>query len=280
MDGMVGIKKDGIYAALVSPCSDQEKLDVAKLRALIRFELEHGVDGLYCCGSSGEALLLDTAERKTLVEVVAEEVGGKIPFIVHTGSLSTRNAIELSKHAEDNGAAAVSLIPPVYYKYTGDEIAQYYRDVMGAINLGVVVYNIPHLTGISFSKNTDFLKDSQIVGIKHTSINLYDLERICRAFPDKTVFNGFDELWLCGLLSGATASIGTMVNICPKMFKRIQDAFKRQDIPTARELQQILNDFIEIIVEAGVFPAAKYCLTLLGIDVGPCRKPFAPLGDR
>jgi N-acetylneuraminate lyase len=96
----------------------------------------------------------------------------------------------------------------------------------------------------------------------------------------KTVFNGFDELWLCGLLSGATASIGTMVNICPKMFKRIQNTFKRQDISRARELQQKLNDFIEIIVESGVFPAAKYCLTLLGIDVGPCRKPFAPLGDQ
>jgi N-acetylneuraminate lyase len=110
-------------------------------------------------------------------------------------------------------------------------------------------------------------------------MNLYDMERIKQAFPDKIVFNGFDEIWLYGLAAGADASIGTMVNICPKLFKQIREEFKNGAVSKAQVLQNELNDFIEVLVEVNLFPAAKYCFTLQGIDVGPCRKPFAPITD-
>jgi N-acetylneuraminate lyase len=281
MDSMVGlpIKKNGIYAALFSPYDDKGKLDLQQLKRMVQFEVDHGVEGFYCCGSSGEGLLLDIDERKTLVEIVALEIAGKVPFIVHTGSLSTRNAIELSEHAQKYGAAAVSMIPPIYYHYSAAEVSQYYEDVIKNVDIGVIVYNIPQFTGISFSKNNELLQNPRIEGIKHTSMNLYDLERIAQAFPEKIMFNGFDEIWLYSQVAGATATIGTTVNICPKLFSAIRTAFSSGRMEDARMLQHKLNDFIEVLISTSVLPAAKYCLTLQGIDVGSCRRPFLPLTD-
>jgi N-acetylneuraminate lyase len=152
-------------------------------------------------------------------------------------------------------------------------------DVVNSVDIGVIVYNIPRFTGISFSKKNGFLQNPRIIGIKHTSMNLYDMERIRQAFPGKIIFNGHDEIWLYGLATGADAVIGTAVNIFPKLFKEIRKEFRQGNIPKAQELQHYINEFVEAIIEAGVFPGAKHCMSLLGIDLGPCRKPFAPLGD-
>jgi N-acetylneuraminate lyase len=250
---------------------------VEKLRALIRYQLEHGVEGFYCCGSSGEGLLMEPEERKKVIETVADEAGDKAPLVVHTGALSTRTAVDLSIHAKSCGAAAVSMIPPIYYHYSIAEIEQYYADVVDAVDIGVIVYNIPQFTGISFSKKNAFLQNPRIIGIKHTSMNLYDMERIHQAFPGKIIFNGHDEIWCYGLAAGADAAIGTTTNIFPKLFKEIREEFRRGNVPKAQELQHYVNEFVEAVTEAGVFPGAKYCMSLLGIDLGPCRRPFAPL---
>ncbi|WP_320128230.1 dihydrodipicolinate synthase family protein [uncultured Sphaerochaeta sp.] len=272
-------KENGIYSALVTPFTKTRELDLPKLKELVRFERSRGVEGFYCCGSSGEGLLLEKTERMAIVETVAKEVGKDIPFIVHTGSLGTREAIALSLHAQECGAAAVSLIPPIYYHYSQKEVNQYYADVIDSIDLGVIVYNIPQFTGISFSKGNPLLENEKVVGIKHTSMNLYELERISQAFPAKTIFNGFDEIWLYSMAAGATATIGTTVNICPRIFGLIREAFEKNDILTAQILQHDLNDFIESLVTTGIFSSTKYCMTLQGIDVGPCRKPFDILDE-
>jgi N-acetylneuraminate lyase len=281
MDSMVEkpFRENGVYSALFTPFTDKGELDLLKLRQLVRFEMNQGVEGFYCCGSSGEGLLLEQSERMAIVEAVASEVGKALPFIVHTGSLGTREAIALSKHAQQCGAAAVSLIPPIYYHYSQKEISGYYEDVVNAIDLGVIVYNIPQFTGISFSKDNPLLDNEKIVGIKHTSMNLYELERISQAFPAKTIFNGFDEIWLYSMAAGATATIGTTVNICPKVFGLIRQAFLKGDMATAQAIQHDLNAFIESLVRTGIFPSAKYCMTLQGVDVGPCRKPFGTLSE-
>ncbi|MDD3903185.1 MAG: N-acetylneuraminate lyase [Sphaerochaeta sp.] len=273
---MVGrsIEKGGVYSALITPMMEDGSLNLPSLRALVRHEIERGVEGFYCCGSSGEGLLLGTKERMEIVETLAQESANKVPFIVHTGSLSTKEAIDLSIHAQNCGAKAVSLIPPIYYHYSQEEVQHYYEDVVNSVDLGVIVYNIPQFTGISFSKNNPLMKNPKIVGIKHTSMNLYDLERLSRAFPEKTLFNGFDEIWLFSMAAGATSTIGTTVNICPKIFIAIREAYGKGELEKAQALQHVLNDFIEALVKEGIFSATKYCMTLQGIDAGPCRKPF------
>ena len=276
---MVG-KEHSIYAALITPMGDKGELDIHGLKTLLRNEIASGVQGFYCCGASGEGLLLSTDERKIIAQTVAEEAKGKVPFIVHTGSLGTREAIELSQHAQSVGAEAVSLIPPIYYHYSQAEVEGYYADVAKSVDLGVIVYNIPQFTGISFSKKCPLMQNEKIVGIKHTSMNLYDLERLSQAFPGKRLFNGFDEIWMYSQAAGASATIGTTVNVVPKIFIAIQDDFKMGRNAEAQAKQHLLNSFIEELVAVGIFPATKYCMTLLGSPSGTCRKPFAALDEQ
>lgn len=271
------IKRDGIYAALLTPFAKDGSVDEEAYRSLIRYELAHGTEGFYCCGSSGEGLLLSEKERMRLVEVLAEEANGKVPYIAHTGSLSTSQVIRMSKHAEAHGVSAVSMIPPIYYHYTPEEMTHYYLDVADAVNLDVIVYNIPQFTGISFNKSNPIMRDERIIGIKHTSMNLYDLERLGQEFPEKILFNGFDEIWLYAQMAGATAAIGTTCNVCPRLYQAIRDELKKSHVAKAQKLQHVANTFVEALRKVGIFSAAKECMTQLGVSLGECRRPFLPL---
>jgi N-acetylneuraminate lyase len=153
--------------------------------------------------------------------------------------------------------------------------------VANALDIGVIIYNIPQFTGISFNKkqSAGLLENKKIIGVKHTSMNLYDLERIHDAYPEKLLFNGFDEIYLYSMIAGAEATIGTMVNICPKIFKAIRSALAEGHITEAKALQTRLNTFIETLVNTNVFPATKYAMGILGVECGPCRQPFGPLDE-
>lgn len=270
------LNKEGIYSALITPYDSEGEVCIKSLIDIIKYEKKLGVEGFYCCGSSGEGLLLSDDERMKIVEVVAE-YAGTLPYIVHTGALSTKSSIKLSKHAQNNGALAVSMIPPIYYKYTQKEIERNYLNVADKIDIGMIVYNIPQFTNISFNQNSPILKDERIIGIKNTSNNLYELERMKKAYPDKIIFNGFDEIYYSSLVAGATATIGTTVNIIPNIYKKIRENFKTGNVKEAQYYQTKANDFIESLVNNSVFPATKYCLDLLGFNAGPCREPFMAL---
>ncbi|MBK5200555.1 MAG: dihydrodipicolinate synthase family protein [Spirochaetaceae bacterium] len=270
------LNKEGIYSALITPYDSDGEVSIKSLIDIINYEKDLGVEGFYCCGSSGEGLLLSDAERMKIVEAVAE-YAESLPYIVHTGALSTRSSIKLSKHAQEHGAVAVSMIPPIYYKYTQQEIEKNYLNVADKIDIGMIVYNIPQFTNISFNQNSPLLKDDRIIGIKNTSNNLYELERMKKAYPDKILFNGFDEIYYSSLAAGATATIGTTINIIPNIYKKIRENFKTGNVKEAQYYQTKANDFIEALVNNSVFPATKYCLDLLGFMAGPCREPFSPL---
>ncbi|GAK55025.1 hypothetical protein U27_01856 [Candidatus Vecturithrix granuli] len=272
---------EGIYAAIVTPMTATGEVNLYALRSLVRWELKHGVEGFYVCGSSGEGLLLSLSERKQVLETVLDETGGHVSVVAHTGTIRTDDVIELARHAAEAGAVAVSMIPPYYYHFNQEEIVGYYEDVLRAVNIPIIIYNIPAFTGVSFTRGSSarLLAHSQIVGIKHTSVNLYDLERMKAAYPEKIYFNGYDEIFLSGLAAGATAAIGTTVNLFPKLFKEIRALYLAGNMQNAAELQHKLNTAVEVFLEVGIFNAVKYAFTLRGIECGSCRRPFIPLTD-
>ena len=214
--GKKTIATHDILSALIVPMDDKERIDYYVLDDLIEWEIQEGVEGFYCCGSSGEGLLLSLEERKALLERVVKKVDGRLPILAHVGTLRTEDAIHLASHARDAGADAISMIPPYYYKFSGEEIGSYYKDIARAVpDMDILVYNIPQFTGIEFTKTNiaELFMESNIVGIKHTSKDLYSLERIHTAFPEKKIYNGFDEQFLASLSMGADGTIGTSVNI-------------------------------------------------------------------
>lgn len=269
-----------IYSALVLPCNADESINWESLRRLVDHQIEDGVEGFYCCGSSGEGLLMTLEERKQFVETVVDQAAGRVPVIAHIGTIRTADVIELAKHAKHCGCVAISMIPPYYYKFSQAEIAGYYEDVIAAVpDLPVILYNIPQFTGIEFSKaNASRLLDNpNIIGIKHTSNNLYSMERMATAYPEKLLINGFDEQFLGALAMGAVATVSTTANLFAPLFVAIRDAYQKGNMEKAKEYQQALNMRVEALCSVGIFSGTKYACTLKGIDCGKCRRPFDPL---
>ncbi len=281
MDGVVA--RDalrGVFSALVTPMHGDERINYAALAEIVRLQIDDGAEGFYCCGSSGEGLLLSLDERKQVLETVVKAARGARPVIAHVGTVRTADVIELARHAMDSGADAVSMIPPYYYKFSTEEILGYYRQVLGAVpGLPVILYNIPQFTGVSFTKENagELLALPSVIGIKHTSTDLYGLERMKQQFPDKIYYNGFDEIFLSGLAAGADAAVGTTINLYARTFVGIRDSFLAGDMARAARLQSLVNHRVEVTLRAGIFSAVKYGFGRRGIDCGPCRSPFKPL---
>ena len=271
-----------IWSALITPTNADESVNYHALEQVVDAQIADGVEGFYCCGSSGEGLLLTLDERKQVLEHVLKAADGRVPVMSHVGTIRTKDVIDLAQHAMSAGALAVSMIPPCYYKFSMDDIMGYYEDVIRAVpNVPAIVYNIPQFTGVEFSKDNAgrLLGNENIVGIKHTSTNLYSLERIGQAFPGKALINGFDEQLLGALSMGSCATIGTTVNLFAPLFHKVRDAFDRGDIAEAYRWQHAINLRVEATVKLGIFNAMKYGWTLRGIDCGFCRAPFRPLDD-
>ena len=270
-----------IWSALITPTKEDESVNYEALEQIVERQIQNGVEGFYCCGSSGEGLLLTLEERKQVLEHVLKAADGRVPVVSHVGTIRTRDVIDLADHAISAGALAVSMIPPYYYKFSMDEIMGYYEDVIRALpNVPAIVYNIPQFTGVEFNKDNAgrLLGNENIVGIKHTSTNLYGLERIGQAFPGKALINGFDEQFLGALSMGSVATIGTTVNLFAPLFHKVRDVFDRGDMAEAYRWQHAINDRVEATVKVGIFNAMKYGWTLRGVDCGFCRAPFKPLG--
>ena len=263
-----------IFSALITPMNKNEQVNYATLREIVEAQIQQGVEGFYCCGSSGEGLLLTLEERRKILESVIRQCGGRVPVISHIGTIRTADVIELASHAKEVGAAAVSMIPPYYYHFLMDEIIGYYEAVINDVpGLNVIIYNIPQFTGVEFNKgNADrLLNNPGIIGIKFTSQNLFSMERIRDAYPDKLLINGFDEQYLGALSMGASATIGTTVNLFAPLFLEVRRLYEEGRMAEAFERQKDINLRVETMCKANIFSAVKYGWTLRG--------PFKPLKE-
>lgn len=272
-------KFEGICAALLTPYDTLGKINHAALKKQVRWLIEQGIDGFYVCGSTGEAFLLSTDERKAILDTVCEANNGEKLVIAHVGQISTEHAMDLSRHAKSAGADAISSIAPFYYKFSNEEIKQYYFDLMECVQMPFFIYNFPAFSGFSLTPELldEMCKCPYVAGVKFTASDFFQLERMKHAHSDLTVWNGYDEMLLSGLSAGADGGIGSTYNVlCPGV-RGIYDSFKAGDSGKALKYQHIVNDMIRVIGKFGVFPSVKAILGFEGMDFGGCRKPFLPL---
>jgi N-acetylneuraminate lyase len=268
---------DGIIPALVTPLRADGSLNTEAAGRLTERLLADGASGLYVCGSTGECFLMSAQERIQLVAAVCEAAAGRGFVIAHVGAIATADAIELGRHAASAGVVAVSSVPPFYYKFTLEEIKGYYRDIMDAVSCPLVLYNFPALTGVAVSADAfgDLLADPRLAGVKHTSSDFFQLERIKRTFPRLAVLNGYDEMFLAGLAMGADGAIGSTFNFLTPQFVEIRRLHHAGAAAEALALQAGVNELIAVLVKVGVYPGIKHILRVRGLDVGDSRKPFA-----
>ncbi|MFV0429014.1 MAG: dihydrodipicolinate synthase family protein [Arachnia sp.] len=268
----------GLFSAIATPVAADGSLASGIVGRLAEQHVERGVEGIYCCGSSGESLLLSSAERRQVLEEVIDAVGGIVPVVAHVGAASTRDCLDLARHAAGLGVAAISMIPPIYYSYSDDEITRHYTVVMDAVDVPMIVYNIPQFTGREFLADHSLLSDPRVAGVKHTAPSMYQLERMAAAHPGLSIINGFDETYLAATVAGARGSIGTTISLQVDCFKAVRALLAAGDVAGAQQFQRRINDVIEELVAINVFPAAKWVEARLSqLDLGPCRAPFAPV---
>ncbi len=270
----------GIVSALITPFDADGAVNEAAIGPLVEFELRQGIAGFYVGGSTGEAFLQSPEERVRVLRAVAAANAGRGLLIAHVGAIATVEVVGMARAAEACGYDAVSAVPPFYYDFSAAELVAHYRALADAVGLPVIVYNFGgKVARLTTDVLVSLLDDRRVVGVKHTSTDLYQMERLKAHRPEAAVFNGYDEMCLAGLSMGADGAIGTTYNFMGAHFVALERAFRAGRMDEALDLQRRANRVIDVLVEVGVFAGTKALLGMHGVDVGGCRAPFLPLGD-
>jgi N-acetylneuraminate lyase len=265
----------GVIPALVTCFDENGEYDEGRQRKVTSYLIGRGVHALYLTGSTGEGFLLTPEERKKVVEDVIDEVKGRVPVIVHVGAIGTKISIDLARQAEKAGADAVSSVPPFYWKFSEDQMFNYYRDISGSVDIPMVVYNIILAGAVGF----DFIKRlasiERVQGVKYTLTSQFEIMRIKEEIGrDFVVYSGADEMAFAGLGFGADGIIGSFYNLIPEPFLDIYKAMLAGDLNTAREKQRIANAIIMYTLDRGFQVGIKAGMQWMGVDGGWCREPF------
>lgn len=267
----------GVIPAVLTVFDQQENFDEQGMRQLIRHLLSFDIGGLYLTGSTGETFLMDSQERMRQVEVVMEEVGDRVPVVVHVGAMSTRASIQLAQHAEKMGAAGISSVPPFYFRYNGEQIFQYYKDVAESTSLPMIVYNIPLAGMMTVEQIIRLSQIDNVKGVKYTGTALYEVTQIregCK--PGFQIYGGCDELGSSNISLGVDGIIGSFYNVIPDLYLKIWDAVKHSDIPLATALQtKAVHVIFAGIRSNSMMACMKAWLRGAGVNAGWARRPFS-----
>ncbi len=272
----------GLYAALLVPFDENGQVKEEGLKQIAKNAIEvEQLDGLYVNGSSGENFLISKEQKKQIFKVVKEAVGNDVKLIAQVGSLDLNEAIELGKYATDLGYDALSAVTPFYYPFSFEEIKQYYFDIIEATQNKMIIYAIPDLTGVNISINQfeELFNNEKIVGVKYTAPNFFLLERIRKAFPDKLILSGFDEMLVQAVISGVDGAIGSTYNVNGRRARQIYDLAREGKVEEAYKIQHDTNNIIETVLSMGIYPTLKEILKTRGIDGGVPKRPFSPFNE-
>jgi N-acetylneuraminate lyase len=265
----------GVIPALVTCFDEKGEYDEGRQRKVTSYLIDRGVHALYLTGSTGEGFLLTPEERRKVVEDVIGEVKGRVPVIVHVGAIGTKISVDLAKHAEKAGADAVSSVPPFYWKFSEDQMFNYYRDISDSIGIPMVVYNIALAGAVGFKFIKRLASIGGVRGIKYTLTSKFEIMRIKEEIGgDFVVYSGTDEMAMAGLSFGADGIIGSFYNLIPEPFLDIYNAIQAGDLGTARERQRVANAIILYTLDRGRQVGLKAEMQWMGLDAGWCREPF------
>lgn len=275
------VKFEGIYVAMYSAYDEEGRVDVDRVKKLARYYAGTGVKGLYVGGSSGEGILQNAEERKQVVEAVMKEVKGELTVIVHVGANSTRESVELSKHAEAFGADAISAVPSIYYRLSESAVENHWQHMIDSTNLPFIIYNIPQTTGFQLSVNLlqKLAKQGKVIGVKMSGESTFELQQFKEAGGDGfLVFNGPDEQFLAGRIMGADGGIGGTYGVMPELFCALNRFYEQAQLEEAKTLQNKINSIIkQLLSYPSLYGACKYILSLRGIETGQPRLPLLPV---
>ncbi len=272
----------GSFTALVTPFKD-DALDQKAFRDLVEWQIGEGTNGLVPVGTTGESPTLSHDEHNQVIEWCVDQARGRVPVIAGAGSNSTREAIELSQHAEKAGADAVLIVTPYYNKPTQEGLYQHYKAINDAIGIPIIIYNIPGRSVIDMSVETmkRLYELRNIAGVKDATANMVRVSQQRAALGEGfNQLSGEDATALGFMAHGGDGCISVTSNVAPRLCAEFQSACLRGDYAAALVLQDKLMPLHQnLFIETNPAPA-KYALSILGKIADTVRLPMVPLGDK
>ncbi len=269
----------GAWPALITPATGDGDVNLAVLRDLVEYLLGKQADGLYVCGSTGEGLWMSVPERQQTLETVIKQVHGRVPVIAHVGSVATRDAVLLAKHAQEQGADGVSSVLPVLQSGL-DNIYLHYGAIAAAVpDLPFFPYLFGRQTDAAALMRNLLQRIPNVGGAKYTGPNMFEFKQLVElgAGRNWTIFSGMDEQCLFALMFGAPGNIGSTLNVMPAAYREIRRLYHSGEIACARDLQARVNRVTGVLIDFGFSGALRAGMRLLGFDCGEPRWPILPL---
>lgn len=276
-------KMSGVVTALVTPLTDDEKVNEVEFRKLVDFQIKHGINGFFVTGTLGEGMKLPLETRKKAFEIVVEHTKRRVPVIVHIGTPSTKTSIELAKYAEDIGADAVSAIGPFFYKPDIKGLIKHYKAIGEAVDIPLLVYNNAGRQGYNIGPDIfeKIVKEvPRIVGLKDTSYNVEQLHEFVHRFGEKYIIAAAgDSMIFMAFVIGASAHISGVSNPFPEIVVELYKSIQRGELKKAKQLQSKINEIRRALKKGAEIAAYKAALKFRGINAGTVSSPLRQLTD-
>lgn len=272
----------GAAVAIITPFNADGSINYDELGRIIDDQIENGTDAIVICGTTGEASTMTDDEHLECIRFAVKHTAGRVPVIAGTGSNDTRYAIELSKEAEEVGADALLHVSPYYNKTTQKGLIAHFTAIADAVNIPIVLYNIPGRTGMGFDVSTvkELAKHRNIVAIKEASGNIsYAAKLIAECGDDIDVYSGNDDMIVPLMSLGAKGVISVLSHVLPKQTHDMVQYCLDNNFAEATKLQidhlGLIND---LFIEVNPIPV-KEAMNMLGWNAGPCRLPLVEMSD-
>lgn len=278
---------EGTYVAMVTPFTKDEQIDEEGFRHNINYLIEQGVNGLVGAGTTGESATISHEEHQRVIEILVDEVDGRVETIAGTGSNATSEALSLTKFAADAGADAALLITPYYNKPQQHALVDHYATIAGKCDIPLIAYNVPSRTGSNIEVETavELAKVDGVDAIKEASGSVDKVSDIYRALSlegledDFNILSGEDSLTLPIMAVGGTGVISASANIDAKRMCLMVDSILNDDYTRALELHYEMLDIIRaLFIESNPVPV-KTAMNLMGLPSGPLRQPLCEMKE-
>lgn len=271
----------GVLTALTTPFDADEKIDVATLSRVVDRSIKAGVDGVVAAGSTGEVGSMSSDERMMLVDTVIEQAAGRVPVIAQTGATTTAEAIRLSKAAERSGADVLMLLTPFYEPLSIEETVTYIKDVAAVVELPIMLYNIPAVTGVNLDPATVRSLAEEVDNvryIKDSSANWEQALQLIHHHSDVIgTFIGWDSYIYSALAEGAAGVMAGAANVVPDEIVAVNRLIADGDLSAALAKWHSLYPVIDAMISVPFISAVKAGIALRGEPVGSPRRPTADL---
>ena len=272
----------GAVIAIITQFIEDGSINYERLGEMIDYQIENGTDAIIICGTTGEASTMSDEEHLECIRFAVKKAAKRVPVIAGTGSNDTAYAIKLSKEAEEIGADGLLLVTPYYNKTTQRGLIAHFTAIADAVNIPIILYNIPGRTGMSIEISTAkvLAKHKNIVAVKEASGNIgYTAKLIAACGDDLDVYSGNDDMIVPIMSLGGKGVISVLSHVLPKETHLMAQYCLENNFAEASKLQIKYLDLINnLFVEVNPIPV-KEAMNLIGVNVGGCRMPLYQMSD-